>query len=180
MNSKSRNEKMEQLALLRLDRRTFDEAAEKMGIPRRTLVRWAATTEYKETLAKLRDGWKEEAETKVGSWAWDVITSLYELSQGHGIRSELVRYHAAAKLADIFGLGIQVDRQDKGDAKEMDEVYKALKTSQERLPEQKVTVNVWLPSQRSSMDLPIEPIELKDDLEAQVRELPLVADERPR
>lgn len=149
--------RLEPLALGRMGRKTYDQIAEQTGVSVRTLKRWAATSDYAALFRELQAENRKTARARATLWADDVLGVLYHLAMTDG-RSQLVRYHAAAKLADILGLG--QDPDDKGDAsgEELEELYALLRAAKER---SRADPAVYAPQSAAQESLPYEAIELR-------------------
>jgi hypothetical protein len=149
--------KLEPLALGRMGKQTYDQISDQMGVPVRTLKRWAASAEYVTLFRELQEENRKTARARATLWADDVLGVLYHLAMTDG-RSQLVRYHAAAKLADILGLG--QDPEDRGDASsaELEELYAVLRAAKERA---RADPGAYAPAGAAAVGLPYEAIELK-------------------
>ena len=97
----------------------------------RTLKRWAATSDYTTLFRELQGEHRTFARARATLWADDVLGVLYQLAMTDG-RSQLVRYHAAAKLADILGLGVDADDRKDASGEELQELYAVLRAAKER------------------------------------------------
>lgn len=123
--------RLEPLVLGRMKKLTYDQIAEQTGVSVRTLKRWAATSDFATLFRETQAENRKTAHARATLWADDILGVLYQLAMTDG-RSQLVRYHAAAKLADILGLGQAQD--DRGDAsgEELAELYAVLRAAKER------------------------------------------------
>lgn len=157
--------RLEPLALGRMARKTFDQIAEELGLAERTLRRWAATSDYSQLFRELQDENRKTARARATLWADDVLGVLYQLAMTDG-RSQLVRYHAAAKLADILGLGVDADEREDASGEELKELYAVLRAAKERARADPAAYAPGLA--RPADSLPYEAIELKREAPAGV------------
>jgi hypothetical protein len=151
-------ERLEPLVLGRMRKLTYDQIAEQTGVSVRTLKRWAATSDFATLFRETQAENRKTAHARATLWADDILGVLYQLAMTDG-RSQLVRYHAAAKLADILGLG--QDPEDRGDAsgEELAELYAVLRRAKERA---RADPGAYAPRAVGPADtLPYEAIELK-------------------
>jgi len=150
-------EKLEPLALGRMGKKTYDQIAEQTGVSVRTLKRWAATSDYSTLFKELQAENRNTARARATLWADDILGVLYHLAMTDG-RSQLVRYHAAAKLADILGLGQDPEGRDDASGEELEELYGVLRAAKARA---RGDPAAYAPSGAAAVGLPYEAIELK-------------------
>lgn len=98
-------------------RASWDEIGEQHGVSRSTIRRWRETDEWKLAEAKWRRILREEARTDVALIGQDMVGVLQDLA--HHARSEFVRYSAAGKLIDIFGIENEIEETRNDQAGEL-------------------------------------------------------------
>lgn len=108
-----KDEKLRRLAQLRFHRRTFQECALEMGVGERTLRRWAKGADYLRIAEDQIQEWRLQGRGRVAELADEVIGELRQLMTT--ARSEFVRFQAAAKLGDWFGLGEPPEKEEVQD-----------------------------------------------------------------
>lgn len=168
--SEQRQEQLEKVALARLKRKTYAEIAEELGVSERTIKRWVRTSAFHEHFERLRREWVDLARARVQHWGDDVVASLYELAM-HA-RSELVRYHALAKLGEWMGLGQQEDeKRQETTREELQQLYALIeRQEQARQAERQLEAQRLLEELRQYQpslpatvrELPVDRIELHD------------------
>lgn len=149
--------RLEPLVLGRMAKKTYDQISDQTGVPLRTLKRWAASSDFATLFRDLQEENRRTARAKATLWADDILGVLYHLAMTDG-RSQLVRYHAAAKLADILGLGQDPDDRRDVSSEELEELYGVLRAAKARA---RVDPGLYAPSGAGALGLPYEAIELK-------------------
>lgn len=105
-------------------RASWVELSMQFGISRATINRWQQTDEWRQAEARWRRIIREETRTDVAVVGQDMVGVLQDLA--HQARSEFVRYSAASKLLDLFGVGDEIAETQADQTGELLDFFKQL------------------------------------------------------
>jgi hypothetical protein len=159
-------DQLERLAIGRIERKTWAQLAQEMGVSERTIRRWSSTSAFRERFNELRREWVDLARAKIQRWGDDVVGGMYQLAMT--ARSEMVRYQALAKLGDWMGVGEPVDERDTTTRDELLRLYavieqttarRTLEDEREHLRQLLQEIRQYQPGMATLRQLPVERVE---------------------
>lgn len=140
----------EELARLRMARRSFADCAEQMGVSVRTLIRWSQSSEFQGYVKELRRQWREEAGFwRVEEMFKEALDTMHELMSDRTVRP-YVRLQAAAQI----GNWVMLMRETEGEQDDREEFGRMQQLLEERQREINVTVTV---KDEREPEKPLEP-----------------------
>lgn len=107
----------EQLAKLRMRRKTFAECSQELAVSERQLRRWASTPEYAQVWKEMEQEWVSTSRARVKDSTDLAIETLVEIMTTS--RSALARVQAAKTIGQWAGLGQHETEQATDDREEV-------------------------------------------------------------
>lgn len=119
-----KQDKIRELAKLRMERLTFDECAQALNMSSRHAKRLAATPEFKAEWQALEDFWRTTASANTKEAAREAVVTLVGVMRNS--RSDLARVQAAKIIGDWANLGNISEEQKSDDKEELDALLRIL------------------------------------------------------
>ncbi|HEY7419085.1 MAG TPA: hypothetical protein VH593_28140 [Ktedonobacteraceae bacterium] len=128
-----KREKFEQLVKYRhIHRYTIQECAELMHVSYRTIQYWITDPLFQEAADRLREEWKQGAETRIAEMAHIAMNTLVYVMETPGL-SAVAKVNAASKALDIFGIGNRQQEEQHDDRGEYERMMEILTASRPQI-----------------------------------------------